>query len=391
MKKEMIKEPGKGTGKYKQTEIGIIPKDWSVDYIKNLALIKTGDKNTQDRIDNGLYPFFVRSQTIERINSYSFNGEAVLTAGDGVGVGKVMHYINEKFDFHQRVYCISNFAVNLNGYFFYLYFSNNFYNRIMQMTAKSSVDSVRMEMIADMKIPLPPTLAEQTAIATALTDADDLISNLEKLIEKKRNIKQGAMQQLLSPTTPDGKLKKGWTVKKMGEVVHILDNLRVPLNDNQRSKMNGDIPYCGANGIVGYVNDFLIDEAIILMAEDGGFFDQYKTRPIAYRMYGKCWVNNHAHILKATNEFYQDFIFYSIVNKNILDFINGGTRAKLNKGDLINIEISLPSDIIEQKNIAEILSDMDAEIELLEEKLSKSKMIKQGMMQELLTGKIRLV
>ena len=89
---------------YKQTEIGIIPSDWKVEYIKNLAIIKTGSRNTQDRIESGLYPFFVRSQTVERINSYSFDGEAVLTAGNGVGVGKVIYYVIEKFDCPQYVY-----------------------------------------------------------------------------------------------------------------------------------------------------------------------------------------------------------------------------------------------------------------------------------------------
>src|SRR5262249_51129913 len=80
--------------RYKQTEVGLIPTDWKLERVKNLASISTGDKNTQDRKEDGEYPFFVRSQTVERINSYSFEGEAVLTAGDGVGTGKVFHYVN---------------------------------------------------------------------------------------------------------------------------------------------------------------------------------------------------------------------------------------------------------------------------------------------------------
>ena len=148
---------------YKQTDpstssgqgLGVTPEDWDVDSIVNLAAITTGDKNTQDRIEDGAYPFFVRSSTVENINSYTFDGEAVLTAGDGVGTGKIFHYINGKFDFHQRVYLISNFSDRLDGFFFYLYFSYHFYFRIMQMTARSSVDSVRREMIANMRIPLP--------------------------------------------------------------------------------------------------------------------------------------------------------------------------------------------------------------------------------------------
>lgn len=183
---------------YKQTEMGVIPEDWGLEYIENLAHITTGSRNTQDRVDDGQYPFFVRSQKVERINSHSFDGEAVLTAGDGVGTGKVFHYIKGKFDAHQRVYRISEFDECINGYFFYLYFSNHFHNRIMQMTAKSSVDSVRREMIARMLIPLPPTKAEQDAIATILSDMDAEITALEETLVKARNIKQGMMQGLLT-------------------------------------------------------------------------------------------------------------------------------------------------------------------------------------------------
>ena len=109
---------------FKPTEAGMIPADWNLDFVENFANIATGAKNTQDRIEDGEYPFFVRSHTIERINSYSYDGEAVLTAGDGVGTGKVFHYINGRFDVHQRVYRISQFDEGVDGYFFYLYFSN---------------------------------------------------------------------------------------------------------------------------------------------------------------------------------------------------------------------------------------------------------------------------
>jgi type I restriction enzyme S subunit len=188
-------EPGPG---FKQTEVGRLPEDWDIDNIENLAQITTGGRNTQDRLDDGLYPFFVRSQTVERINSYSFDGEAVLTAGDGVGTGKVFHYINGKFDAHQRVYRISEFSERINGYFFYLYFSTHFYRRIMQMTAKSSVDSVRREMISRMLIPLPPTKAEQGAIVAILSDMDAEIAMLEQRLAKIHHVKQGMMQELLT-------------------------------------------------------------------------------------------------------------------------------------------------------------------------------------------------
>jgi len=185
------------TASYKETEIGRIPADWDIRRITDIAFITTGDKDTQDRDDQGRYPFFVRSNSVERINSYSFDGEAVLTAGDGVGTGKVFHYINGKFDYHQRVYKISNFDSCVDGFYFYNQFSSRFYDRVMAMTAKSSVDSVRMEMIADMLIPLPP-LPEQRAIAEALSDVDALIERLDALIAKRRAIKTATMQRLLT-------------------------------------------------------------------------------------------------------------------------------------------------------------------------------------------------
>ena len=126
------------------------------------------------------------------------------------------------------------------------------------------------------------------------------------------------MQQLLNEQTRLHGFTRDWCVKALGEIADCLDGLRIPLNEAQRAAMEGDYPYCGANGVLDYVNDFVIDDDIILMAEDGGYFDEYESRSIAYRMTGKCWVNNHAHILKAKSGFDQGFLFYSLVHKNIL-------------------------------------------------------------------------
>jgi len=184
---------------YKQTEVGMIPEDWDVHSVEEIADVITGDKDTQDKTESGAYPFFVRSQIVERINSYSYDGEAVLTAGDGVGVGKVFHYANGKFDFHQRVYMIYNFR-KFDGFFFYLYFSNNFYKEATKYNAKNSVDSVRREMVTGMKIPHPP-LPEQQAIAAVLSDMDAEIAALEQKRDKTRALKQGMMQELLTGKT----------------------------------------------------------------------------------------------------------------------------------------------------------------------------------------------
>ena len=169
--------------------------EWKLFLFKDFARITTGNKDTQNKVDNGKYPFFVRSQNIEKIDSYTFDCEAILTSGDGVGVGKNFHYIVGKFDFHQRVYCIYDFANNISGKFVYQYFSEHFQKRVMQLNAKNSVDSVRMSMIADMPIYLPE-LKEQQKIADCLSSLDDLITAQTEKIETLKLHKKGLMQGL---------------------------------------------------------------------------------------------------------------------------------------------------------------------------------------------------
>jgi type I restriction enzyme S subunit len=168
---------------------------WERKLISSVAQITTGGKDTQNKIEDGKYPFFVRSQTIERINSYSFDGEAVLTSGDGVGVGKIYHYINGKFDFHQRVYCIYDFSEEVSGKFFYLYFSEHFYRRVMRLSAKNSVDSVRMAMIADMEILLPKK-DEQRKIVDAVFSLQEIIDRQEVKVDSLKEHKKGLVQKI---------------------------------------------------------------------------------------------------------------------------------------------------------------------------------------------------
>ena len=181
-----------------------------------------------------------------------------------------------------------------------------------------------------------------------------------------------------------GYLPFDWDVKRIEAICEILDSKRVPLNKEQRDNMKGNIPYYGANGVVDYINEYLFDEDLILMAEDGGYFDEYRTRHIAYKVKGKSWVNNHAHVLKVLDSKTYEFIYYTLVHKNILPFINGGTRAKLNQADLKKIQIQYPP-LKEQQKIAEILSSVDAAIEKTEQVIAKTEEVKKGLMQQLLT------
>ncbi len=168
---------------------------WEQREVKEMCSISTGKSNTQDKIDDGIYPFYVRSPIIERSNKYLYDEEAVLTVGDGVGTGKVFHYVNGKYDLHQRCYRMYDFSDELDAKYFYHIFSHLFYKRVMAMTAKTSVDSVRLEMISDMKIPTP-CIKEQRVIGQCLTNLDTLITLHQRKCDKYKSIKAGLIRKL---------------------------------------------------------------------------------------------------------------------------------------------------------------------------------------------------
>ena len=147
---------------------------WEQRKAKDLCSITTGKSNTQDQVQDGKYPFYIRSDVPVRSNRYLYDEEAVITIGDG-NIGRVFHYVNGKFDLHQRCYKMADFKA-LTAKYFYYYFSTKFYERAMSMTAKATVDSVRLEMISDMEIKFPKSTTEQTNISELFTNLDNLIT-----------------------------------------------------------------------------------------------------------------------------------------------------------------------------------------------------------------------
>jgi type I restriction enzyme S subunit len=166
--------------------LGDIPAHWEFKKLRYLCEITTGDKDTIDAVDEGAFPFFVRSQTIERIDSYSFDCEAVLTAGDGVGVGKVFHHHQGKFAVHQRVYVLHNFR-KVSGRYLFMFMKEFFARVALGGEAKSTVDSLRRPIFTDFVVLLPP-LPEQTAIAGYLDEEtaklDALVGKVEEAVER---------------------------------------------------------------------------------------------------------------------------------------------------------------------------------------------------------------
>lgn len=390
----------------KETTVGQIPIDWDAATVADVARITTGSRNTQDKVEDGQFPFFVRSQTVERINSFSFDGEAVLTAGDGVGTGKVFHYINGPFDCHQRVYRISDFTDRMNGFYFFKYFSASFYDRIMSMTAKSSVDSVRREMIADMALPVPP-IGEQNAIAAALKDIDDLIASLDALIAKKRDIKQAAMQQLLTGKTRLAGFAGEWKSAPLSQISEFITKGATPTTYGFGWQSDGILflrSECVAqDGLDLSQSMFISEEANrVLRRSEVRSGDILMTitgnvgRVVLLRLsVPSANINQHiARIRIRAESAFAPFIFHHLtqrcVREHFCSIVTGQAYPQISLKQVRDAAIPLPS-LPEQMAIASVLTDMDDDIELIEEKLEKVKQVKGGMMQQLLTGRIRLV
>lgn len=200
-------------GEYKESGVNWIdriPVGWECVSTRYLCDIQTGDKDTVDSRPNGKFPFYVRSQTIERINSWSFDGEAVLTAGDGAGVGKVFHYVTGKFDAHQRVYVFNHFR-RVYGRYFHYYFANLFARVALDGGAKSTVDSLRRPVLASFPVVFPSENHQRRIVhfldrETAKIDA--LIAKQEQLIATLREDRAATITQAATKgLDPDADMK----------------------------------------------------------------------------------------------------------------------------------------------------------------------------------------
>ena len=188
--------------------------------------------------------------------------------------------------------------------------------------------------------------------------------------------------------SPLGIIPEDWEVKRLGEVCTFLDSQRIPIKDADRSKMQGQYPYYGASGIIDYVNDYIFDDDLILLGEDGANIITRST-PLAFLVSGKVWINNHAHVLK-TNKGYNRYYICNYLESLTYDKYNTGTaQPKLNQEVCEHIPVLIPSEE-EQYKISDLLTLWDTAIAKQTQLIEKLTLRKKGLMQQLLTGKKRL-
>jgi len=199
-------------------------------------------------------------------------------------------------------------------------------------------------------------------------------------------------EPLLEDVMPDaGELPDDWVILPLEKCVDILDNLRVPVNNEERKSRQGSIPYYGATGQVGWIDDFLFDEELLLLGEDGAPFND-KTKSIAYTINGKSWVNNHAHVLRALKEVASNkYLMHFLNSFDFSEYITGSTRDKLNQSAMKKIPIPLPP-LSEQERIVTRIEALLAQVNAARERLDRvplvMKRFRQGVLAAACSGRL---
>lgn len=246
--------------------------------------------------------------------------------------------------------------------------------------------NVSKEQFFGIGIPAPRR-DEQQKIADCLTSLDEVIAAQGRKVEASKTYKRGLMRQLFPrdgetvPRLRFPEFRNGpeWAVKPLSDVAENLDNKRVPITESERPK--GDVPYYGASGIVDHVKDYLFNEDLLCVSEDGANLVA-RTYPIAFPIAGRTWVNNHAHVLRFSDVATQKMVEDYLNAIDLRDFITGVAQPKLNRAMLDTIPVLLPEPD-ERTKIAECLSSLDAKIACESDVFDTLKTHKKGLMQQL--------
>lgn len=394
--------------KYKLTEVGFMPSDWIVSSVGSAFSICNNLRLPLSEIvrkeRKGIYPYYGPTKIQDYINEYRAEGEFALIGEDGDHFLKwntlaMTQLATGKFNVNNHAHLVKGKHNQTTTQWFYYFFKHR---DVTNFLTRQGAGRYKLTKATLQQLPcgFPPTLEEQTAIATALSDTDALITGLEKLIAKKRNIKQGALQELLRP-------RDGWEVKRLHEIV-----IEARLGGNyQNTTRANDYPLIKMGNIGrGYISIDKLEyiEGSITNEQDKLTYGDllFNTRN-TLELVGKvaiwkaelptAYYNSNLMRLKFSPRYVaSNFLMNAFFNgrrliNQLRDIATGTTSvAAIYTRDLMNVEFKLPP-LDAQKSIVDALFAMDSEIDALERKLAKYKEIKQGMMQVLLTGKVRLV
>lgn len=407
---------------YKMTEVGVIPEDWEVKTLGKLACINgrigfrgytvkdlvrkgegaiaIGGKHiSKNYLDLSDAEYISWKKYYESPEIMVKQGDIVLAQRGTLGKSALIKSDIGPATINPSLVLINKIKCN-NLYLIYNMQSSSVTDYILQINSQTSIPMISQKQIEGIKIAIAKLDCEQAAIATALSDVDSLISALTKKIEKKKAIKQGLMQQLL---TGKKRLLGFGDVWDVVQLKRIISEFIVPMRDKPTA-LTGPIPWCRIEDFDGkYLKKSLSNQGVDLNTVSKMNLKIFPVNTLLVSCsanLGRCaivkqkLVTNQTFIgLVPSDRIDVEFLYYKMSreDKNLNNMATGTTISYLSREQFENYEILIPSSKAEQTAIANILSDCDSEIAALEEKRDKYKEIKQGMMQQLLTGKIRLI
>lgn len=380
---------------YKQTELGVIPEDWEVKSLGDVLKVRHGKSQKEVINSNGIYPILASGGEIGRSNKYLYNKPSVLIGRKGT-IDKPQYKETPFWTVDTLFFTEINENHNAK-FIFYKFNSINWYD----YNEASGVPSLNASTIERIKQTFPSKQEEQTSIATVLSDTDTLIEHLEKLIAKKKAIKQGTMQQLLTGKKRLPGFSGEWEIKRLDVLFNISSGGGKVIPERTQGKYfiveMGSIAENGkllTNKKTNCDINFLISGDLVMPTRDIGEGKIIGKVAMIDNSNNYVLGNNVYRLTVKDNLIDARFFYYLInsqpINNALKKKVAKSVQLALNKAYVEAQEVSFPPKKTEQTAIATILSDMDAEIESLEKKRDKYTMLKQGMMQQLLTGRIRI-
>lgn len=400
---------------FKETEIGTLPEDWQIKKIADMGKILTGNTpSTKHKEYYGDKYQFISPSDLG-ISRYVYSSgkhlsdaglkvsrplpkNSILVTCIGSTIGKIgMTFENQAATNQQINSIICCDAFDSHFVYYYLTFIAD---RIKAMASTVAVPIINKSNFSELKV-ISPSLTEQKKIASVLSTVKEGEEKTENVLLALKELKKSMMKHLFKygavsleeadrvplKETEIGLIPEHWEVKKLGEVSECMDSKRIPLSVENRQLRKGGIPYYGASGIIDYIDESIFDETLLLVSEDGA---NLRTRnlPIAYIVEGKCWINNHIHVLKVTKS--HIYMLKSYLNAvSVEGYITGTTMPKLNQAMLVKIKVPFPP-FQEQEQMASALLSIDDKIQAEQDKKNALNTLFKTLLSLLMTGRVRV-
>jgi len=356
---------------------------WIENKLEECLRLKSGDALISKVMnENGEYPVFGGNGIAGLHNEFNLQGSNVIIGRVGALCGNVRHLIGKIWLTDNAFRVVDLYNKFDHSFLTYLL---NFKN-LRSYARQAAQPVISNSSLKDVLLYFPESIEEQQRIVAKLDETFEAIekakANAEQNLKNAKELFESYLQAIFENKGKD------WEEKFLNQISENFDSKRIPITKNQRS--NGDIPYYGASGIVDFVNDYIFNEDLLCISEDGANL-LARTYPIAFSIKDKCWVNNHAHVLKFDNLITQNYVEYYLNSIGLDDFVSGMAQPKLNQKMLNKIPIPLPP-LSERQTIVQKLDTLSAETKRLEaiyhKKLEDLEELKKSILQKAFSGQL---